>query len=371
MRNWKTLKTAVGFFLSMGILVYLGRALIPGGPRGEPWERWPNAENAGFSAEGLKQVLDYTKTLGTTGLVVVNGGKVLLEYGDIVQLGYMAAGRYSILAMVYGEPVTDGTIDLDLTLEELGVDDRQGLLPIEKQATIEHLLTDRSGVYHPTEFGNGPEGTPARGSVEPGSHFLPHPWGGLALRDIFEALTGRTFFEAVGRDLAEPLGLQDFNWKRQNPGHDRSRSVFTLYNLYVSTRDVARFGQLMLQNGEWRGEQLIPREWVERITSVVTSPEDLNPEGYRGRGLGFGYQWWPWHDPDPEGPYAGAYTYLGSYGQYLTILPKLDMVVAHQVFAGWYGPPDRSVGWDQYEGILERLVAARMDLVDSDSGSGS
>ena len=82
--------------------------LLPRGARGEPWDRWPSPEAAGYSAPGLKAVTDEARRLGTTGLVVVKGGKVLLEFGDIEARGYMAAGRYSIAAMVFGKPVTDG-----------------------------------------------------------------------------------------------------------------------------------------------------------------------------------------------------------------------------------------------------------------------
>ena len=161
-----------------------------------------------------------------------------------------------------------------------------------------------------------------------------------------------------GKDLAEPLALQDFNWKRQNPGHERTRSNFTVYNLYVSTRDVARLGQLMLQGGEWKGKQLIPREWVKEMTTLLTPAEELNPEEYRSREMGFGCMWWVWQDPDADGPFVGAYTYIGSYGQFLTVLPKLDMVVAHQVYAGWFGPPDADVSWEEFRGLLDLLVAA-------------
>jgi CubicO group peptidase (beta-lactamase class C family) len=331
----------------------------PRGPRGVPWEYWPDAEAAGFSAAGLEEVISYTRTIGTTGLMVVKGGKVVLEYGDIEARGFMAEGRASVMAMVYGKPVLDGTIDLSLTLEDLGIDDRGGLLPREKKATIEHLLTNRSGVYHPTEFIDPTRGLPPRGSVEPGSYFYFHSWGGLAAREIFTMLTGRDLLQAIGEDLGEPLGLQDFDWRRQRPSRDRSRSVFPLFHLYVSTRDVARFGQLMLQEGKWEGEQLIPRQWVERITTVVTPPEEVHPERYRDKGLGFGYQWWVWHEPDPNGPFVGAYTYIADWGQFLTVLPNLDMVVAHQVFAGWYGAPERSVSFEDYLGVLERIVAAR------------
>lgn len=357
-RRRGTLLTGIGMVLLASAWVVFANG--PRGPTGEPWGRWSDAASAGFSEAGLREVRAYVGTLGTTGLVVLKGGKVLLEYGDIEARGFMAEGRTSVMAMVYGKPVTEGTIDLGLTLEELGIDDRGGLLPLEKQATIEDLLTNRSGVYHPTEFLDPTRGVPPRGSVEPGTYFYFHSWGGLAAREIFTILTGRDLFQAIGEDLAAPLGLQDFNWRRSNPGRDRSRSVFTLFHLYMSTRDVARFGQLMLQNGEWRGEQLVPREWVNRMTTVVTRPDEVNPDRFQGRGLGYGLGWWVWHQPDPEGPYVGAYAYIADWGQFLTVLPKLDMVVAHQVFAGGYRAPERSVQWEEFQGILDRLAAARM-----------
>jgi CubicO group peptidase (beta-lactamase class C family) len=354
----KDLKKALHWTLAGALVLYGGYRLFPRAPVGEPWERWASPEAAGCSRAGLEAARDEARRLGTTGLMVVKGGKVVLESGDVEARGYMAAGRYSLAAMVFGKPVMDGTIDLDTSLAEMGIDDQGGLLPREQKATIRDLLTFRSGVYHATEFGD-PRDAPPRGSVEPGTRFQANnSWDGLALMPIFELLTERTLFQAVGEDLGEPLGLQDFNWKRQNPGHERTRSNLTVYNFYVSTRDLARFGQLMLQKGEWKGEQLIPREWVEEITTIVTPVEEVFPEASRGRGLGFGYMWWVW--PDSDGPFVGAFTYTGSYGQYLTVLPRLELVVAHQVFAGWFGPPDANISWAEYRGILDRIVAAQM-----------
>ena len=106
-------------------------------------------------------------------------------------------------------------------------------------------------------------------------------------------------------------------------------------------------------------EEIIPARWVRRMTTQVTPPEEVRPLGYRSRGLGFGYFWWTWDDPDPRSPFHGAYTYIGSYGQYLTILPAMDMVVAHQLFAGWFGAPEGEVTWEEYMGILNRLSASR------------
>jgi CubicO group peptidase (beta-lactamase class C family) len=293
--------------------------------------------------------------------MVVKRGKVLLEFGDLEARGFMAEGRCSVLAMLFGKAVSEGSIDLRLTLEELGIDDRPGLLPMERRATIEDLLTNRSAVYHPTEFIDPTEGLPARGSVEPGTHFYFHSWACLAARVIYEMLTERDFFQAVEEDLAVPLGLLDYTRRSHNAGQDRSRSLFTLFHLYFSTRDVARIGQLMLQNGDWEGQQLIPRGWVARMTTMVTPPAEVNPASYRQMGLGFGYQWWVWPESDPINPYAGAYTYRADWGQFLTVLPRLEMVVAHQRFAGWYGRPDRSVTAREYLELLNRIVAAAGD----------
>ncbi|MEJ2218744.1 MAG: serine hydrolase, partial [Gemmatimonadota bacterium] len=292
------------------------------------------------------------------GLVVLVDGKVLMEYGDVVARGYIAGARTAILAMLFGNPVAEGTIRLDATLGDLGLDDRGGLLPVEKLATVEQLLTGRSGVYHPSAFLWDPKTTPARGSKGPGTYFFGHQWGALAACDVYERMTGRDFYQAVQEDLAEPLALQDFRWSRHRKYGQEQRSQYLIYDLYFSARDLARIGQLMLQHGEWEGRQLIPRDWVARITSVVTPREELDTEVDRERPLGFGYYWWVWQNPDPMGPYAGAFTTRGQYGQYLTVLPALHMVVAHQVRAG-YSAPTTSTSWEEYEGLLDRLIAAR------------
>lgn len=63
--------------------------------------------------------------------MIVVGGKVLYEYGDIEELSYIASCRKSVLAMLYGKYVDNKKINLDLTLSELNIDDNLGLFPIE------------------------------------------------------------------------------------------------------------------------------------------------------------------------------------------------------------------------------------------------
>ncbi|MFC2158657.1 hypothetical protein ACFLT9_12545 [Acidobacteriota bacterium] len=129
----------------------------------DTWERIQDPASVGYSTEGLKKVREQLHTMDTTGLLVVVGGKVLFEYGDLEQLSYLASVRKSILSILYGKYVGDGTIRLNMTLEELGIDDIQGLLPIEKKATIDHLITARSGIYHPaSNAGDSTASAPAR-----------------------------------------------------------------------------------------------------------------------------------------------------------------------------------------------------------------
>ncbi len=105
----------------------------------------------------------------------------------------------------------------------------------------------------------------------------------------------------------------------------------------------------------WNGREIISPDWARRIVSVVTPLEEMNPVERRDGYFGYGYMWWVWDGPRATGAFAGAYTGIGAYGQFITVLPALDMVVAHKTAV----PPERRVGRDQYLGILERLVAAR------------
>jgi len=329
---------------------------------GETWERIKDPSSAGYSAEGLKDVLEYVKTLDTTGLMVVVGGKVLFEYGDLKQLSYLASVRKSILSILYGKYATDGTIRLNTTLGELGIMDNEGLLPVEQKATIDHLITARSGIYHPaSNAGDSTAYAPPRGSQQPGEYFLYNNWDFNCAGYIFEMLTRQVIYDVLERDLAVPLGMQDFDRLRQRKSGNLERSRFPAYHIWLSTRDMARIGYLMLREGEWDGRQIVPKAWVRRISQIKTPLEEMNPEPYRKGTFGYGYMWWVWDGPKAFAPYKGAYTASGAYGQYITVLPALDMVIAHKTAVP---PRKRSVRRDQYVGIIERLIAARTESRD-------
>ena len=206
------------------------------------------------------------------------GGRSLFEYGDVTHLSYLASVRKSVLAMLYGKYVENGTIRLETTLKDLQFTDVDGLLPRELEATVEHLITARSGVYHPaSNAGDDTGSAPPRGSQQPGSYYLYNNWDFNAAGAVFEKLTGRDIYDALESDLARPIGMQDFDARAQEKTGDPKRSRHLAYHMFFSTRDMARIGLLMLRDGNWNGQQVVPRAWAQEIRAGRDAPERDEP----------------------------------------------------------------------------------------------
>ncbi len=327
-------------------------------PKTLAWEYVEQSET-GFNREEFGQIRNFVvNEMNTTGLVVVRHGKIIGSYGDIEELSYLASCRKSILAMMYGKYVLDGTIDLEKTMEELGIDDVGGLLPIEKKATIHHLITARSGVYHPaSNGGDNLADAPERGSQTPGEYFLYNNWDFNAAGAIFEKLTGKNIYDEIEAQLAIPLGFEDWDRSAQRKSGNTERSVNQAYHIWLSTRDMAKIGQLMLQQGEWNGKQIIDRDWAIKIITEVTPLEEMHPLRYRDGYFGYGYMWWLYQGPKTPKGFEGAYSARGAMGQYITVFPELDMVVSHKTKAD-YG---RRTNGDDYQKLLEMIVEAQMN----------
>jgi len=334
---------------------------------GNSWERIEKPESVGFSSARLEALRGWLKSLDTTAMMVAVSGRSLFEYGDLTHLSYLASVRKSVLAMVYGKYVEEGKIRLNQTLGEIGFTDHGDLLPIEKRATIEHLITARSGIYHPaSNAGDDTSSAPPRGSQRPGTYYLYNNWDFNAAGAVFEKLTGRDIYDALETDLARPIGMQDFNRSRQQKSGDLKVSMHPAYHMWLSTRDMARLGLLMLREGNWSGRQVISREWVRRITSLVTPFHEMNPPYQRSLGTprrwGYGYMWWVWDAPNSSGPFVGAYTGMGAGGQFITVIPQADLVIAHKVDMQQPLPlaaakRTRNVTGEQYNAIVAMLYA--------------
>jgi CubicO group peptidase (beta-lactamase class C family) len=294
--------------------------------------------------------------MATTSFVAAVNGRILLDYGDTTHLSYIASVRKSVLAMLYGNYVKSGKIRLEKTLKALGITDIGGLSDQELEATVADLLGARSGVYHQASYsGDDLAQAPPRNSQKHGTYYLYSNWDFNVLGTIFEQETGRNIYDALESDLARPIGMQDFRRDLQKKEGDLTKSSHAAYPMWFSTRDMARIGHLMLHEGNWAGRQIVPQDWARRIVQVVTPVGEMNPPQRRDGPFGYGYLWWIFDGPAAKGPYDGAYTGIGAGGQFITVVPRLNLVVAHKTdFRG--GKP--TVSREEYLGLLDQIVGA-------------
>ncbi len=360
-RLWLCLSLFV--FCSLASALSIAQAATPAYP-GVDWER-AKPESEGFSSARLEALRAWLKTQRTTAMLVSVHGKVIFEYGDLQRVSNVASVRKSILAMLYGKYVFNGTVDLGKTVKDIGLDDIQKFLPIEKGATLEQLLTARSGIYIPTGLENLDPNAPQRGSQAPGSYFYYNSWDFNAAGTAFEKLTRKDIYDALESDLARPIGMQDFARSQQKKITAMPASVHSEYPMYLSTRDMARLGLLMLRECDWHGQQLEPRDWCRYITRLITPFHEMNPPARRALGQparwGYGALWWVWDAPVWPGnqygaPFQGAYMAMGAGGQYITVLPSAYLVIAHKVDIDQ--APNAEVSTTEYNAILQMVIAS-------------
>jgi len=350
------------WILSLALaLPALAAAQVPTSPvfPGEDWEyvRQQDLAAYGWERSGLRGATTFLRdSANTTGLVVVDRGRIVFEFGDIEELSYIASCRKSILAMLYGSWVEKGVIDLETTIGELGMDDIGGLMDVEKRATIHDLITARSGVYHPASYSGDDLGqAPPRGSQEPGTYMLYSNWDFNAAGHVFELLTGRDIYDEIQAQLATPMQFQDWDRSAQAKAGDLTVSQYPAYPIWFSTRDMARIGLVMLHEGDWNGRPILSPEWARRITSVVTPLGEMNPVARRDGYLGYGYMWWVLDGPAATGPFEGAYWARGAVGQWIAVFPALDLVIAHKTDNA-YG---RTTSWESWHRMLELILEAK------------
>ena len=147
---------------------------------------------------------------------------------------------------------------------------------------------------------------------KPGTHFLYNTSATYMCSAIVQKAVGQTLLDYLRPRLFEPLGIEQPTWETSPQGVSTGG-----YGLSIRTEDIARFGQLYLQQGKWQGKQLVPAAWIEAATTRQTS-NGSDPQSDWAQG--YGYQFWRCRH--------GAYRGDGAFGQYCVVLPEQDAVLA-------------------------------------------
>lgn len=363
---------AIAYLLAMTLATAPGIG-APAAWAGDAFERIP-PERAGYSREGLARLREALVASGSDSLVLVHDGRIFFEYGDIRKKLLLHSMRKPLLNALYGIQDARGTIDLDATLAALGIDDTPPALgDTEKQAKLVDLLMSRSGVYHPAaaESAGMAASRPARGSHAPGTHFHYNNWDFNVAGHALERATGERLYDAFDREIARPLGMLDYRNRIviadrdggvADPGADgfysyeRGKSRYPAWHFRMSAHDLALFGQLYLQRGEWRGRQVLPAAWIARSTQ----PYSIENAEY---GLAYGMLW---NVLVPDAPdEAPSFYHTGVDVHMLGVYPKHRLVMVHRV------DTERAYTFDGNDllRIIRLIHAARVESSPAETGA--
>jgi len=209
------------------------------------------------------------------------------------------------------------------------------------EITLEHLLTMTSGLewdestYPYTDSRNyanqlSHKSDPIRFILsrpiltEPGTQFLYSSGSSNILGEIIRRATGLRADDFAREYLFSPLGISDFSWNELS-----NDVLYTSGDLKLRPRDMAKLGEVYLQNGRWNGQQIISEQWVEKSTVAhICATSDL--------GIDYGYNWWLYtYEVNLE--QIESFSASGWGGQNIIVFPSLDMVVI--TTAGYYDEP--------------------------------
>lgn len=275
--------------------------------------------------------MTYGSGTRTASVLVVRDGQVVAERYDRgidheTPVRTWSAAK-SLTATIIGVARRKGKIDIDypavISAWNSGADPRRAI-------TIRNLLHMASGLDSGDNgsrtdrlyFGGGRVVDQAASNVleaRPGTRFkYANNDTLIAMRALREALKDdNTFQRFPYQELLHKIGAQHTTLEIDWNGDFISSS-----QVWATARDLARIGQLYLQDGVWGGERLLPEDWVQ----FVSTPAPAQPAD----GRGYGAQFWLMNRVQgvPEDTFYAA----GNRGQYIVIMPSLNAVIVRQGF---------------------------------------
>lgn len=225
----------------------------------------------------------------------------------------------SVISALTGIAIEQGRIrGVDQTIGELLPAETRGLDSVKLSITVGQLLSMRAGLQ-PTSFGN--YGAWVRSSNwvsnalsrplvdEPGGRMLYSTGSTHLLSAILTRATGTSTFSFANQNLARPLGITLRPWQRDPQG-----IFFGGNEMYLTPREMLRFGNLYLRRGQLDGKQIVPASWIDS-SFVARTISPFNGNSY-------GYGWWKRSAHGHDIHYAWGYG-----GQFIFVVPSLELVV--------------------------------------------
>ncbi len=270
-------------------------------------------------------------------VLLVKGNQIIIEEylnGQIVDQKHdLRSATKSITSILMGIAIDKGFIDsindpiskyLKSPIPNKNLDQRK------EKITIKHLLTMSTGldcndwdkkskgredkIYKKNDWLQYFLNLPMIN--EPGEVSNYCTMGQILATEIISQASGMTIDKFAEQYLFNPLDINYVSW-----GHTSNKKIIPSgKRLYMTSRDMAKIGQLILNKGKWNEKQLISEKWIEESTTPKTKITEID----------YGYLWWniPFK---ANGKMFVSKTATGNGGQYIMVLPELDIVA---VFTG-------------------------------------
>jgi CubicO group peptidase (beta-lactamase class C family) len=301
----------------------------------EPWYENPKPLISSFSHDGkTEDTIAFLTETATTSLLVIHNNEIVFEGyylgtgPDDLRISWSVAK--SFLSAVFGIAVEEGKIrSLDDKLTDY-VDALKG--SAYEGVTIRNALNMSTGVKFNEDYLDFNSDINKMGRVLALGGSMDGFAAGLKERDrqpgvarkytsidthvlamVLEAATGKTLVQLMGEQIVSPIGFSKAPYYLT----DGDGTAFALGGLNLTTRDYARFGEMILEGGLWQGTRIVPEAWInESIRPSAPRPE-AGEDNFQ-----YGYQWWIPPDAIP-----GEVMARGIYDQYIYINRKANTVI--------------------------------------------
>lgn len=214
----------------------------------------------------------------------------------------------------------------------------------KKDIELGHLMSMSSGLLYKQVEGSDPLYFQAPDRLKVALSTVPRipPATRFEYTDANPVLVGAAIAAAAGQredryaeeQLFKPLGMRNYRWT----GVDQTGTVSGGWGLRLRAIDMAKLGQLMLDEGRWQGRQVVPASWIRQMSTA--SPQATAQD--------YGYYCWINHIVESE-PEFGA---MGFKGQFITVLPKERAVVVMTAIL----PTDGGLRTGTYLNMYRRMV---------------
>ncbi len=339
-----------------------------------PHAAWEEAspESEGLNPESLKRAVAHleanTGRDGARELVIIRNGRMVWKGDNIDHVHGIWSCTKSFTSTTLGLLIDDARCTLDTPA--------WAVVPVlhahYPSLTFRHFATMTSGYRAVGDettgsYTHGPSATPFEPHPQP--LFAPgkaYAYWDSAMNQFAQALTrsaGEPLDVLFRRRIADPIGMNPAAWKwgdfgtvnglRVNGGSGNANK-----HVQISARELARFGHLLLNHGQWNGRQLISAKWIRDATSVqvpASIPNAWTKSAIEGPGQ-YGFNWWR-NAPGPDGRMtwpgapADVFAASGHNNNKLFVIPSWRMVIVR------LGLDQADRKWsDEAQGDFLRLV---------------